>query len=230
METGKPSPRKIKVFVQLLMEWGENNLRDFEWRKEKDAYRVLIAEILLQKTDVKKVAEVYPKFIDKYPNIEAISKASLQEISQLLKPLGIYNEKAERLKKIAKIILEAHDGKIPKDKEKLRNMPGIGNYISNAVLCLAFNEDLPMLDTNSIRVINRVFGISSSKSRPRTDENYWQLLEKMMPKGKGKEFNLALLDFGSLVCTARKPKCPICPLKNICRAYNASDEIEKAKG
>jgi len=206
------------IFIKKLIEWHTSNNRDFSWRNTKNIYEILVAEIMLQKTDVKKVAEIYPKFIENFPNIEAVSKSSIEEISHFFQPLGIYNQRAKRMKKIAEIITTEYGGEIPVNKSKLKALPGVGEYISNAVLCLAFNKPLPMLDTNSIRVLSRVFGVSSAKSRPRTDKKYWQLLQRLITKGKAKEINLSLLDFGATVCTASKPKCHSCPMRDICKS------------
>ena len=113
--------------------------------------------------------------------------------------------------------MEKYAGKIPKTRNALISLPGIGDYIANAVLCLAYNEDLALLDTNVVRVLQRVFGITSSKARARTDKVLWKAYKEMIPKGKARDFNLAVLDFAATVCTARNPKHKICPVNDVCQ-------------
>lgn len=210
--------RKKEDFVKDILRWYKRNKRDFNWRKTRDPYKILVAEIMLQKTDAKKVSEIYDGFIAKYPNIEALSKASVEELRKEIMLLGIHS-RAERLKNLAIKIITKHDGLIPSNKKKLMELPGVGSYIANAVLCFAFDRDVPLIDANIIRVLNRVFSITSSKSRPRNDMKMWDTVEKLVPKGRGREFNFGLLDFAAKVCTVKNPKHEVCPIKNICDHY-----------
>jgi A/G-specific adenine glycosylase len=119
---------------------------------------------------------------------------------------------------LAQIVATEHRGEIPHLKEELLELPGIGDYIANAVLCFAYGESVPLLDTNIIRILERVFGIRSSKVRARTDKELWKAVERIIPPGKAKEFNLAMLDLAALICTSRNPKCSICPTADICKS------------
>lgn len=207
-----------KLFSKRLIAWHKKNKRNFAWRKTRNPYKVIVAEIMLQKTDAKKVSEVYGKFIADYPTIEALSEAPLRSLRKKISPLGIH-QRANRLKKLATEIVKKYGGKVPSEKKELLKLPGVGNYVANAVLCFAFGRDVPLVDANIIRVLERVFSIKSSRPRPRTDKNLWTAMEEMIPKSMAREFNLALLDFAAKVCTAKEPKHKECPVKSLCDYY-----------
>ncbi|HDL01995.1 MAG TPA: hypothetical protein ENH23_07165 [candidate division Zixibacteria bacterium] len=140
----------------------------------------------------------------------------MKEIDALLKDIGLFY-RGRRLKKIAERIVNQFEGNVPDKKEDLMSLYGVGEYISNAVLCFAFKKRVPIVDTNVIRVYERVFNVKSQKSRPRTDKEVWKFAEKMLPEKDYVEYNYALLDFASEICRAKNPLCEICPLKNICK-------------
>ena len=198
-----------------MLNWAKNNLKNYSWRGVSDPYKILISEILLHKTDSKKVEKVYPKFIDKFPTIYHLYHAEPEEIDNLIKDIGLFY-RGQRSKKIAEQIVTKFTGNIPTSKEDLMSLYGVGEYISNAVLCFAFKKRVPIVDTNVIRVYERVFNVKSLKSRPHTDKKMWDFAEKMLPKENYVEYNYALLDFASEVCRAKNPLCEICPIKSIC--------------
>lgn len=197
---------KKKEFVINLLAWHAENKRTFSWRQTENPFYILISEIMLQKTDVKKVSEVYDKFIEKYPTPEALAIAELAELRKELALLGIH-QRAERLKKTAEKIISEYGGEVPSEKDELLKLPG---------LCFAFGKDVPIVDTNVIRLFERVFGVKSSKSRPRTDRKIWKFADQLIPKGKCREYNQALLDFAASLCTSKNPLSDICPENKIC--------------
>jgi len=181
-----------------------------------------VAEILLRKTNAKKVIPTYNEVLRKYPAFKDLATAEKKSLTKMMLPLGIYRTRPAQLKTIAKIFLERFKGKLPDEPETLlSNLHGlgVGRYIVNAVYCLAEGRDLPMLDANSIRILQRVFGLSTAKRRPRDDPRFWDFLATLIPRGKGKDLNLGLIDFGAIVCTARNPRCELCPLNTICVYY-----------
>ena len=206
---------KFVEFSNRLLIWHFHNMKKFGWRETKAPYKILISEILLHKTDSKKVEKLYPKFIDKFPTIYHLYQAEPEEIDDLIKEIGLFY-RGQRLKKIAEQIVNQFKGNIPTSKEDLMSLYGVGEYISNAVLCFAFKKGVPIVDTNVIRVYERVFNVKSLKSRPHTDKKMWDFAEKMLPKENYVEYNYALLDFASEVCRAKNPLCEICPIKSIC--------------
>lgn len=207
--------RKKEEFVLNLLAWHVENKRIFSWRQTENPFHILVAEIMLQKTDVKKVSEVYDKFIEKYPTPEYLASADLAELRKELALLGIH-QRAERLKKTAEKIIRDYGGEVPSEKEELLTLSGVGEYIANAVLCFAFGKDVPIVDTNVIRLLERVFGIKSSKVRPRTDRKIWEFAAQLVPKGKCREYNQALLDFAASVCKSKNPLSSVCPENKIC--------------
>lgn len=206
----------IEIFANKLLAWYEKNKRDFSWRRTKDPYRILVAEMMLQKTTSKQVAELFDRFIEKYPTPETLAKASLSEIKEIITPLGMEHRRAYRFKRWAEEIVNEYYGKIPDNRRALLALTGVGDYIANSVLCLGYGKELPLLDTNIVRVLSRIFSIRSSKARARTDRKLWDTVERMIPKGKAREFNLGLVDFGALVCVAKNPKCSVCPMTDFC--------------
>jgi A/G-specific adenine glycosylase len=207
--------RKKEEFVKNLLVWYSKNKRVFSWRNKTNPFHILVAEIMLQKTDVKKVSEVYDKFIERHPTPQDLASAELSELRKELALLGIH-KRAERMKKLAEKIIFEYGGEVPSEKEELLKLPGVGEYIANAVLCFAFSEDVPIVDTNVIRLLDRVFGVKSSKSRPRTDRKIWEFAAELVPKGKCREYNQALLDFAASLCTSKNPLSDICPENKIC--------------
>ncbi len=206
---------KKEDFVKNLLAWHAENKRDFSWRRTENPFHLLVAEIMLQKTDAKKVSDVYDKFIQKYSTPQALATAELAELRKELALLGIHR-RAERLKKTAEIIVSEYGAEVPSEKEGLLKLPGVGEYIANAVLCFAFGKDVPIVDTNVIRLLERVFGIKSSKARPRTDRKIWEFAAQLVPKGKCREYNQALLDFAASICKSKKPLSAVCPENKIC--------------
>lgn len=208
-----------KYFIGKLLRWGPKNKRKFPWRnKNASAYRILVAEIMLQKTNAEKVDPTFRKFIKKYPTIKELNKAKVSEVEKMLKVLGLQKNKAQRLKLIAKEVNSKCRGKILDSRENLMKLKGIGNYTVNALLCFKFNKHAPIVDTNTARVISRFFDYKI-KERARTDKQLWKFMEDITPRRKRREFNYALLDFANAVCKI-KPLCKECILNNKCRYFS----------
>jgi len=208
-----------KAFSERLLEWWRENKRDFSWRHTRDPYAVLIAEMLLRKTTAQQVERTYNMFISKYPTPEALSEADENELRDLLRPLGMEHRRAKLLVRLGKAVMEKYNGNVPTKAEDLLQLSGVGLYATNAVLSFSHSQDAPMVDTNFIRVMGRVFNLQSSKARARDDDKIWGFARALVPKGKSKEFNLAVLDFAATVCKSRNPMCDICPLTHICAFY-----------
>ncbi len=208
-----------KEFSRLLLKWWEKNKRDFPWRHTKDPYSILVAEMLLRKTTAKQVEKIYSQFLKSYPNPSSLASADQKNLEKLLKPLGMEHKRAELFRRFALYIKEKYNGEVPVDPKQLLEIPGVGMYALNAVLSFGCAVDVPLLDTNFIRLLNRVFGVKSRKSRARDDKKMWDFAKTLIPQGKSRDFNLAILDFAALVCTAKKPRCSRCPIRSICTYY-----------
>lgn len=206
----------MKFFSSIILEWGISNCEEYPWRETTNPYIILITEILLRKTTRQQVKKIYNNFFSTYPDFRALSKATVKTIEHDIKSLGISRVRAVALNAISKIILLKYNGCVPSNYKALIELPHVGPYIANATLCFAFNLDVPILDTNIIRVITRYFTIVSKHKRQRNDPLLWKYLENLLPQGRTKDFNFALLDFSLKICRSKNPKCDVCPLKNNC--------------
>jgi len=215
---------KLDKFAQLLLEWFSENRRDFPWRETSDPYKVLMAEIFLRKTDAGKVLRIYEHFIRKYSSLEALNNADESELEDFLRPLGLYRRRTKELLDLAQIVMTKHRGEVPHSREELLRLPGVGEYIANAVLCFAFAQTVPLLDTNVVRVVTRVFSFRPRRKRARDDPEMWRDVKQIVPKGKARDFNLAVLDLAATTCLSRKPKCAICPVTFLCDYYCAAND------
>lgn len=204
--------------MRTLLRWHKHNRRLFPWRSERDPYKVLIAELMLQRTQAKQVARVFKNFIDAFPTLDDAVTADPQKVSFILKPLGLKHRIPRIIHVLKKIAVEYH-GKIPDDYHRLISIPGIGRYIASAILCFGYGKSVPVVDVNVVRVLSRFFGITSSKRRPHTDPAFWNLSRELIPENKGPEFNEALIDFAAMVCT-KDPRCSTCPLSQACHYFS----------
>jgi len=218
----EPSDEVKKEFVQRIVEWYRQYGRhDLPWRRTSSPWQVLLAAVLLRKTTAQQVASVYPQLVERFPDPASMADADEEELKKIIQPLGIEHQRARLLKELARRLVEKHGGKVPKNMDELKALPGVGDYAAREVLCLAYQQPQPLLDRNMIRVLERVFGIKSRKKRPHTDPELWKKAENLTPKDPeiAKAFNCGILDLASKICTPKNPSCPICPIKNICKHY-----------
>jgi A/G-specific adenine glycosylase len=187
--------------------------RDFPWRNTGNPWHVLAAELLLLQTDAAKASAVYPRFIELFPEPCSLLRVSRQAVEELLKPLGLYRQRADRLIKLAEYVRDRHGCSIPCSYEELKAMPGVGDYIAAAVCILACKCSVPVLDTNIARVLSRAVLGKEPPKRYMHDEALWGLSSMVRWR---REPLLAVLDFAAQVCTARRPKCWGCPLRRRC--------------
>ncbi len=213
---GVVEPGVKRRFQTRLLKWYRQYGRDLPWRKTSDPYKVLVSEVMLQQTQVDRVIPKYHEFLERYPSFQDLAAASVEEVRKTWYPLG-YNIRPHRLHSIACETVARYGGTLPRDPDALLSFKGIGRYTAGAVRSFAFNEDAPILDTNVMRLLHRVF---IGTGDPKTQKaRLWHLSEALIPKGKGYDFNQALMDFGAILCTARDPYCLLCPMKDFCRSY-----------
>lgn len=217
-QAAKLSRAKINWFRRHLSYWAKTNLRDFPWRRTSDPYAIFVAEFLLQKTSAETVAPIYESFLSRYPTLQSLTVASLEEISDLLQPLGLFF-RAERLYQSAIILQDRYSKIIPNSEKDLLALPGIGPYTARAICSQAFGQPLAVLDTNVARILERFFGLQGEKVKSRC-KILWGAAERIAPKKEVGKWNLALLDFGAIVCTAQSPICTSCPLSAKCNFFS----------
>ena len=208
-------------FVELLLEWHEHNRRIFPWRQYRTPYNLLVAEFFLQRTPANRVAGFYCQFIQKYPDPFALCSADPNVITSLSTQLGL-KKRILWLIEASKIVCERFNGRIPDSHSDLRSLPGVGCYTASAILSFGYGKDVAILDVNVARVLTRFFGCSNS---PRAGNRRLQsLAEKLLPTGRGLDFNEAVLDFAALVCR-KKPQHEHCPLIDFCAFYSHSRRL-----
>src|SRR5512141_1331791 len=211
-----PDASLRRRFQSRLLKWYGKYGRDLPWRKTSNPYHILVSEVMLQQTQVDRVIPKYHEFLGRYPSFEELADAPVSDVKKTWYPLG-YNIRPERLHSIACETVERYGGQLPSDAEELLSFKGIGRYTAGAIRSFAFNEDAPILDTNVIRVLHRVF---VNEGDPKAQKaRLWELSEALIPRGKGYDFNQAIMDFGAMVCTARDPYCLLCPMKSFCQTY-----------
>jgi A/G-specific adenine glycosylase len=212
-----------KKIIYWYLDNGRTNL---PWRRTKNPYKVLITELMLQKTHaVQQVLPVYVEFFKNYPNMETLSKANVRDIRLVIESLGLQNIRSRRLKELASFVCKRFDGKIPRRKDDLMSLPGVGEYISNAVLCIAFNEPAPMVDANFGRVLGRVF--YGKEEYPPSRNRTWKIANDLLPATGFKEFNLGVIDLGALVCRPKSPHHKICPISEECKFFKSLERGER---
>ena len=181
---------------------------------------------MLQQTQVDRVIPKYREFLRRYPTLDRLARAAAQDVRQLWYPLG-YNARPFRLHQIARETVASYGGRLPDRAEDLRRLPGVGRYTAGAVLAFAYGRDVAVLDTNVRRVLTRVFlgarraarARGVRETRTRGERLFWELAESLVPRGRGYDFNQALMDFGATWCSPRKPKCSPCPMRGFCASY-----------
>ncbi|MCH4823694.1 hypothetical protein ML462_10980 [Gramella lutea] len=210
---------KIIFFQDQILEWYYKNHRNYDWRKQPlNAYNVVISEILLQRTQANTVAKFYPVFLEKYPNWEKLIEANEKDLQKFLIPVGLNNQKGTRLFNLAQTVKKLK-GVLPDNKDDIKKLPMIGQYIANAYETFILNKPAPLLDVNMARVLERYF-----QPRKLSDIRYDPFLQKISYKiidhSEFKKLNWAILDYGALVCKARKPLCENCGLTSKCTYFN----------
>lgn len=202
-----------------LLDWWAQNARKYPWRETRDPYAILIAEVLLHRTRADQVQPLYRELMARYPDVESLTKAPEIALLQILASAGL-RWRVHALSRCAKEIQQRFNGEIPSERRDLMSLPGIGHYITAAIRCFAFGYDDAIIDTNTVRVLSRMFAIPVT-DRLRRDQAFHQLADALLIRGNARDYNLALLDLAALVCTPRNPRCPECPLQQCCAYPNS---------
>ena len=200
----------------LLGWYARDGRADLPWRVRRDPYYTVVSEFMLQQTQVDRVVPKFAAFVARFPDFAGLAAASVADVLREWKGLG-YNSRAVRLKKLADAVMAEHDGAMPRDAARLRALPGIGPYTASAVRAFAYDEDAAACDVNVRRVVHRLFyGVEFP---PKADDRTLDARAlAIVPPGCAHDWNSAMMDLGATVCTARAPKCGICPLAVGCAA------------
>ena len=203
-----------QILRNIVISWYRHNGRYFPWRTTKDPYKVLIAEVLLRRTQADRVIKPYQGLIEQYPTPESLSKADIKEILKWFKPLGLFN-RADSLIEACKQIEHNYGGNIPNELDKLLDLPCIGTYGASAILSMVFNEPVPMIDGSSGRLLRRVIGLEN-RGPAYSDKTLMKIAHELVPTQDPHSFNLGLLDIAYHYCKVSTPLCEKCPLNQIC--------------
>ena len=206
---------RARKFSSSIHNWYlQNGRKNLPWRKNITPYRVWISEIMLQQTQVKTVIPYFNKFIEKYPNLDALLKASEDEILAQWSGLGFYR-RAKNIYKACRVISEDFNSKLPTNINDLESLPGIGRSTAGAIMSIAFNEGHPILDANVKRVLGRYKKISF-KTENEKQKKLWLISEKLTPNKESFEYTQGIMDLGATHCSKSTPSCDLCPVSNNC--------------
>ncbi len=204
-------------FSETLLRWYRAHQRDLPWRSDKDPYRVWLSEIILQQTRIDQGLPYFERFLAKYPTVHVLAGASEDDILKSWQGLGYYS-RARNLHRTAKIVSEKYNGMFPDSAKELQQLPGIGPYTAAAIASICYGEHVPAIDGNAQRVLARVYGIDTPVNTPAGRNVISSLASELSDNTNPGDFNQALMDFGSMVCTKYKPACRECPFNENCTA------------
>jgi A/G-specific adenine glycosylase len=208
----------VRWFRRRLLAWGREHRRSFPWRETDDPWRVLVAEVLLQRSRGNTVAKVYEELFSRWPNAASLSRARESSIAKVIRPLGL-TRRAATLRGMAREVVAL--GGVPRDLDDLLALPGVGRYAANATLVVAFGIPAPVVDGVSARVYRRYIGMPSDLPAT-SDPSLWEEVARTTPPKASKEWNWAVLDLAAEVCLPANPRCGVCPLVARCAFATAA--------
>jgi A/G-specific adenine glycosylase len=213
---------QARHFSASLRRWFRRNSRDLPWRRTRDAYAVLVSELMLQQTQVSRVVDYYGNFLERFPTLAHVARAKPARVLEAWEGLGYY----ARARNLHKLAVQVSDrgrdtrATLPQDPAALRQLPGIGAYTAGAVASFAYERRAPLVDTNVARVLERVFAPGTKVKTTAGAKRVWAIAARVLPRtGRaGWTHNQALMELGALVCTARTRRCTVCPVRRVCKS------------
>lgn len=205
---------RITGMREALLSWGAEHRRDYPWRHTRDPYRILIAEILLHRTRADQVCPVYLRFLEFFPDLQSLARAEPERVRELMAPLGLRWRTVLFLQMVQEID-EKYGGRIPLHRAPLMALPGVGDYITSALLTFSDTSTEPIMDTNTVRVIGRVFGLELNDAA-RRKRQFREIMAGIVTGDKAREISFAMIDLAALICLPRNPLCERCPVLRIC--------------
>ena len=218
------TPEQLRTIPHLLLEWYKVHARPMPWQENPDPYHLLVAAMMLQQTQVETVLPYLERFLARFPTICKLAQADEEEVLRYWSGLGYYN-RARSLHRAAQQICRRHHGAVPCRADALRQLPGIGEYTAGAVVSIACGKPEPALDANSYRILARLLAYEEDITRNSSRRQLAEACRQVLPEHAPGEFNQALMDLGAMVCTAREPRCLICPLAAVCRAFQGGRQM-----
>ena len=207
-----------KNFTQTILSWYDQGHRDLPWRRTQDPYRIWISEIMLQQTRAETVVSYYERFLARYPTVQDLASAPEEELLKAWEGLGYYS-RARSLQKAAKEIVARYGGQLPADLEKLRALPGIGDYTAGAIASIAFGIPAAAVDGNVERVLCRWDAIKDEVGTPTVRRQIAARAQALVPRDRPGAFANAMMEMGATMCTPKNPKCLLCPVREGCMGF-----------
>jgi A/G-specific adenine glycosylase len=225
VQSGK-NTEGIRAFPERLLGWfGRHGRTNLPWQQNATPYRVWVSEVMLQQTQVATVIPYYERFVTRFPNVEALAHAPVDEVLHLWTGLGYY-ARARNLQACARVLVERHGGEFPQDIDSVTALPGIGRSTAGAILALSRGERHPILDGNAKRVLARVFGIEGDPGSPAVLKTLWAIADACTPHERVAHYTQAIMDLGATLCARTRPACTVCPMVEICVAAREGRQAE----
>ena len=201
-----------------ILGWYARHQRDLPWRRTRDPYAIWVSEIMLQQTRVDTVIPYYVLFMERFPVVQTLAEASLEEVLKAWENLGYYS-RARHLHRASKKVVEVFSEKIPETRSELLSLPGIGPYTAAAILSFAFEKNVAAMDANVVRILCRIIAVLEPPQQAHTRKQLSHMAGNLVPEGDSSSYNQGLMDLGATICTPRRPSCKTCPLNDLCEAY-----------
>ncbi len=219
----------LKQVAPALLAWYDTHARVLPWRENRDPYRIWVSEIMLQQTRVEAVKPYYERFLSAFPDVRALAQAPAERVLKLWEGLGYYS-RARNLHKAANQVVQEYAGSFPKTARQLRTLAGIGEYTAGAIASIAFEQRVPAVDGNVLRVLSRLLQSTADITKTREKKVLSSLAQDMMPDCRVGDYNQAMMEIGALVCVPNgPPHCMQCPLSGLCLAHRDGCEEEYPK-
>jgi A/G-specific adenine glycosylase len=203
------------AIAAALLDWYRQGARDLPWRRTRDPYAIWVSEIMLQQTRVETVIPYWERFVERWPSVEDLAAAELDDVLTAWSGLGYYR-RARQLHQAASEVVERYDGRLPGDARELLTLTGIGRYTAGAIASIAHGKREAVVDGNVIRVLSRLFALEDDMRASRGQKKVWALAEQLVPESSPGDFNQALMELGATVCLPRSPGCERCPVATFC--------------
>lgn len=211
------TPKLKETLRTSFLEWYDAHRRDLPWRRIRDPYAIWLSEVMLQQTQVATVIPYWERFLQAFPTVESLAKASLPDVLSQWRGLGYYS-RARNLQRAAHEIVSRFQGQLPRTIPELLSLPGFGRYTAGAVASIAFGQEAPVVDGNVARVFSRLFEIEGAPGDPEREKQLWSIAENLVPGNRPGDLNQALMELGATLCRLEAPLCLLCPVRDQCQA------------
>jgi len=210
----------------LLLDWWDAGHADWPWRGTHDPYRIWVAEIMLQQTQIATVLPYYERWLARFPTVQDLAAAPLDDVLKLWEGLGYYG-RARNMHAAAQQVMGDWHGRLPTTAAQLQTLKGIGRYTAGAIAAIAYGEPVPVLDGNVIRVLSRLTDLPDDVTQTAVKNHLWRLAADLVPPERPGDYNQALMELGQTVCLPQKPLCLLCPLSGLCLARQRGTQLER---